>query len=243
MEWWQAALLIGGGLVAGSINSIAGGGSLLTVPLLVLAGVPGNFANGSNRVGILTSNIAATAQFRALGVGSFRESVPVLVPVMAGALTGAYLVQFLEDAAFERIFGLIMVPMLILSLRKPRPNVELNWPRGLFSVVFFLIGAYGGAFQAGFGLIVIIALSLAGYDLVGANAIKVLINVGNAVVALPPFLLQGRVLWGPALVLALGFTAGGALGARITVKGGEVVVRRVMIFAVLALSGRLLGLY
>ena len=243
MEWWQAILLVVGGLVAGSINSIAGGGSLLTVPLLVLAGVPGNFANGSNRVGILTSNAAATAQFRALGVGSIRRSLPIVAPVMAGSVTGAYLVQFLTDESFERVFGLLMIPLLFLSIRKPRPEREVHWPRGLFTAVFFLIGAYGGAFQAGFGLIVIIALSLAGYDLVRANSVKVVINTANALVALPTFMLQGRVDWIPALILAAGFTVGGAGGARITVKGGAVVVRRVMIVAVIALSGRLLGLY
>lgn len=243
MEWWQVLLLVVGGLFAGSINTIAGGGSLLTVPLLVLAGVPGNDANGSNRVGILTSNVAATAQFRALGVGSLRESVPVLLPVMLGSLAGAYTVQFLTDEAFERVFGLLMVPLLVLSLRKPRLEAEVRWPRGLFTFVFFLIGAYGGAFQAGFGLIVIMALSLAGYDLVRANSIKVMINVANALVALPTFMLQGRVDWIPALILAAGFTVGGALGARLTVRGGDLLVRRVMIVAVLALAGRLIGLY
>jgi uncharacterized membrane protein YfcA len=243
VEWWQAALLIVGGLAAGSINSIAGGGSLLTVPLLVLAGVPGNFANGSNRVGILTSNVAATAQFRALGVGSIRKSMHVVIPVMVGSLVGAYAVQFLTDERFEQVFGVLMIPLLFLSVRKPRPAREVRWPRGLFTVVFLLIGAYGGAFQAGFGLIVIIALSLAGYDLVQANAVKVIINMGNALVALPTFIVQGKVDWVPALFLAAGFTVGGALGARITVKGGAVVVRRVMIVAVIALSGRLLGLY
>ena len=243
MEWWQGALLIVGGLVAGSINSIAGGGSLLTVPLLVLAGVPGNFANGSNRVGILTSNVAATAQFKALGVGSIRKSMHVVIPVMIGSLVGAYFVQFLTDDRFEQVFGFLMIPLLFLSVRKPRPEREVHWPRGMFTFVFLLIGAYGGAFQAGFGLIVIIALSLAGYDLVQANAVKVIINMGNALVALPTFVVQGRVDWVPALFLAAGFTVGGALGARITVKGGAVVVRRVMIVAVIALSGRLLGLY
>jgi uncharacterized membrane protein YfcA len=243
VEWWQALVLIVGGLAAGSINSMAGGGSLLTVPLLVLAGVPGNFANASNRVGIVTSNAAATAQFRALGVGSFRRSLPIMIPVVVGAVAGSYLVQFLTDDGFEKVFGLLMIPLLILSIRKPRPTGDRAWPRGLQSVVFLLVGAYGGAFQAGFGLIVIAALSLAGWDLVQANATKVLINLANGLVALPAFIVQGKVVWLPALVLAAGFTVGGAIGARLTVRGGEAIVRRVMIVAVLALAGRLIGLY
>jgi hypothetical protein len=239
------ALLAFGGLAAGSINSIAGGGSLLTVPLLVLAGVPGNLANGSNRVGILTSNLAAVDQFRRLGVGSLRRALPILVPVMAGSLVGSTLVgRLLDDSEFERVFGFLMVPLLVLSLRKPRARqIGAPWPAWVTTVVFLLVGAYGGAFQAGIGLILIVALSRTGMDLVLANSVKVMINVAVTVVALPSFIVQGLVDWPPALVLAAGFTVGGAVGARLTVKGGERLIRPVMIVAVLALSGRLLGVY
>ena len=79
VEWWEALLLVLGGVAAGLINAVAGGGSILTVPLLVLAGVPGNDANGSNRVGILTSNAAAATAFRKLGVRGLSHSTPILV--------------------------------------------------------------------------------------------------------------------------------------------------------------------
>jgi uncharacterized membrane protein YfcA len=72
MEWWQGAILAGGGLLAGAINSIAGGASLLTVPLLVLAGVPGNAANGTNRLGVITSSATAALEFRRKGVSDLR---------------------------------------------------------------------------------------------------------------------------------------------------------------------------
>ena len=92
MAWWEALLLIIGGLFAGAINTVAGGGSMLTVPLLVLAGVPGNAANGSNRVGILTSNVAAVATFRRLGVDGLRHASRVVVPVVLGGLIGSFAV-------------------------------------------------------------------------------------------------------------------------------------------------------
>ena len=84
MTLLEALLLVAGGLFAGIINTVAGGGSTLTVPLLVLAGVPGNAANGSNRVGVIVSNVTAATSFRRLGVDGFSHAVPVLVPVVAG---------------------------------------------------------------------------------------------------------------------------------------------------------------
>ena len=244
MEWWEILLLAGGGVLAGTINSIAGGGSLLTVPLLVFAGVPGNLANGSNRVGILTSTAAAAAEFRRLGVVSIKQTTPILVPVMIGSFAGSSLIGLLTDATFERVFGFLMVPVLILSLRKPKPKADgKSWPTWVRALVFLFIGMYGGAFQAGIGLLLIVALSHTGLDLVVANSVKVLVNLAVTIVALPTFIANGNVDWPPALILAVGLTIGGALGANATVRGGEKIIRPVMIAAVIAFSGRLLGLY
>ena len=102
---------------------------------------------------------------------------------------------------------------------------------------------YGGAIQAGVGLVMILVLSYSGFDLVVANSIKVMINTLVTVFALPVFIFSGKVSWGPALVLAAGLTAGGWIGAKWTVEGGERVVRWVMVIAALGLSGKLVGLY
>jgi uncharacterized membrane protein YfcA len=240
----EAALLVAGGLVAGVVNTMAGGGSLLTVPLLVLAGVPGNVANGSNRVGVLASNLSAFASFERLGVSGLRRSVPVLVPTVLGSFVGAVLVSRLADETFERAFGVAMVPLLVLALRRPRPASDgRRWSPPVMFAVFAGIGLYGGAFQAGVGLFLVLALAHAGFDLVTANAIKVVVILVLTVVALPVFVVSGQVAWAPALVLAAGFAVGGALGARLTVRGGERVVRPVLVVAVVALAGRMLGLY
>lgn len=233
-----------GGLVAGVINSIAGGASLLTVPLLVLAGVPGNAANGSNRLGIIVSSATAAYEFRRQGVQDLRRVLVVLAPVIAGSVSGSLLVSRLSDTTFERVFGFLMVPILILSIRKPRPKPgPSGWPLWLTLTVFFGIGMYGGAFQAGIGLLLIVALSRSGLDLVTANSVKVLVNLAVSSVALPVFIVQGFFELAPAVILGLGFAVGGWFGANLSVKGGERVIRPVMIAAVLAFSGRLLGLY
>jgi len=238
-------LLVAGGLAAGVVNTLAGGGSLLTVPLLVLAGVPGNVANGSNRIGILASNASATAAFRRLGVSGLSRTLPVLVPVAVGSLVGALLVARLADETFERAFGVLMVPLLFLSLRPPvLKSVEGRVWSGPFTVLVFLaVGLYGGAFQAGIGLLLMVALSRSGMDLVVANSVKVVVIMVVTVTALPLFIVGGRVDWGPAMVLAAGFAVGGVLGARLTVTRGASLIRPVMVVAVLALAGRLLGLF
>jgi uncharacterized membrane protein YfcA len=245
MAWWEALLLVVGGLFAGAINTVAGGGSMLTVPLLVLAGVPGNAANGSNRVGILTSNVAAVATFRRLGVDGLRHASRVVVPVVLGGLIGSFAVgRLLDDAAFERVFGLLMIPLVILSVRRPsNASGDRAWSTTKVVIVFLLIGIYGGAFQAGVGLVLLAALTRSGFDLVMSNSIKVIVNTAVTVVALPVFILSGDIAWAPALVLAAGFVVGGWLGAQASFRGGEVLIRRVMVVAALGLAGRLIGIY
>ncbi len=244
VQWWEALLLVAGGAAAGVINAVAGGGSILTVPLLVLAGVPGNSANGSNRVGILTSNAAAATAFRKLGVRGLSKATPILLPIIAGSLIGSYGITRLTDDNFERVFGLVMLPVIFLSIRKPKVQLEADpWPIWVTTVVFLGVGLYGGAVQAGVGLIMLAALTRAGFDLVTANNVKVVANLTLTAVALPVFIIQGKVEWLQALILAVGLTAGAWVGAHAAVKGGERFIRAVMVIAALLLAGKLLGVY
>ncbi len=133
---------------------------------------------------------------------------------------------------------------MILTSFKRKPNSEADpWSMPVTASVFFAIGIYGGAFQAGVGLVMLAALTRAGFDLVTANSVKVLVNLIVTMIALPVFVLQGNVVWAPALVLAVGFLAGGWLGAKLAVQGGERMVRVFMIGAALFLAGRLIGLW
>lgn len=244
MTTWEAILLLVGGLAAGVINTMAGGGSALTVPLLVLAGVPGNQANGSNRVGVLTASAAAVASFRKSGVDGLDRSKKILLPTVIGSMIGSFGISQVADDTFETVFGYLLIPIIILTIFKPKPAVgTAPWSDPVSMGVFFCIGLYGGAFQAGVGLVLLAALTRAGFDLVTANSVKVLINLIVTVFALPVFIAQGNVVWAPALVLALGFMGGGWFGAKLAVKGGEQLVRIFMIGAALYLSGRLIGLW
>lgn len=248
LEATQLAILVAGGFAAGVINTLAGGGSLITVGLLVFLGLPGTLANGTNRIGVLVQNVTSAWRFRAEGVSGFRAAGPVLVPVLAGSLIGAYGISRVTPELFERLFGVVMLLLLIPMLRPgkrasgddaPRPP----WPPAWRAAVFFGVGLYGGAIQAGVGIFVIFALSRAGYDLVEANSIKVVLIAALTAIAVPVFIASDQVVWSAALALVVGFAAGGAIGVRLAMRGGERLIRPVLAASVIALAGRMLGLF
>jgi uncharacterized membrane protein YfcA len=242
----EISLLIAVGAVAGVLNTLAGGGSLLTVPLLVLFGLPGTVANGTNRVGILLQSLVAVWRFKAEGISELRNTLPLLLPIGLGSALGAMLVTRIPDAAFEQLFAGIMLLLAIPMLRgyrTPSEVVARRWSPRTTAVVFFAVGVYGGAIQAGVGIFLIFALTRAGLDLVRASAAKMIVVAGLALVAVPVFVLEDRVAWLPAAFVSIGFALGAAAGARIAVRRGERVIRPVLGAAVLALAGHMLGLY
>lgn len=240
-------LLAVGGLVAGVINTLAGGGSLITVPLLVMLGLPATTANGTNRIGVLFQNAVAIWRFRREGLDGLRGAGPVLLPVLIGSLVGAEMASRMSAELFRQVFGVAMIALLYPMLRRSpkRDAIDNESPRSrwLNRLIFFGIGLYGGAIQAGVGLFLIAALARSGLDLVRANAIKVVLIGALTLVAVPVFIVHGQVDWAPATALVVGFALGGEVGARAAVLGGERLIRPVLVLAVVAMSGRMLGLY
>ena len=246
-EFTTWVILAVGGLVAGVINTLAGGGSLLTVPLLVFMGLPATTANGTNRIGVLFQNIVSTMRFRKEGLDGIRGAIPILLPVLIGAALGATIASRMSAEIFRQVFGIAMIALLYPMLRHARPSSDADSlePRSKFwnAAIFFGIGLYGGAIQAGVGLFMIAALARSGLDLVRANAIKVVVIGALTLVAVPIFIAHGQVDWPFALALVVGFGLGGELGARAAVKGGERLIKPVLVLSVLAMAGRMLNLY
>jgi uncharacterized membrane protein YfcA len=240
------ALLFGAGLVAGTLNVIAGGGSLLTIPVLIFVGVPPTVANGTNRVAILAQNVGATWGFHRRGLLEPAWLRPALLPTLAGAILGAWLATQVSDEAFQRILaGVMVVAALWMLVRAPRgATVEgAAPPTGGRAVVlaaaWFAVGVYGGFIQAGLGFVMLALLSGAGLDLVRANAIKVALVLAYTPLALALFAVQGLVDVGLGLALAAGTLAGSQVGVHLTVLKGQEWVRRVVVVAVVVFALRL----
>jgi uncharacterized membrane protein YfcA len=253
MSGVDALLILVGGFAAGVINAMAGGGSLLTVPLLSLVGIGGTVANGTNRMAVLAQNVTSAWGYSRRGVGDRRQTLPVLIPAGLGGLIGSLGATRIDDQLFERIFGTLMLPLLALSLWPPRAAPSAApaagsepgrpWPRWLVTATFFGLGLYGGAVQAGIGLVLLLVLSRAGFDLVTANGIKTQVILVITAIAVPVFVLNGQVRWLAALVLSAGTGLGGYAGANLAVEGGERVIRPVLVVVVLVLASRMLGLW
>jgi len=245
----HAALLIAAGFVSGIINTLAGGGSFLTLAALDLIGLPIAVANASNRLGILMGAVAGALGFRSKGASEFRASLQFAIPALLGAIVGAFLVIDLPEAVFERVLGicmLIMLAVLILNPKKWLEGREVTMTprrRAISYVVFFLIGIYGGAIQAGVGLFLIAALVMtAGVDLVKANMHKVFVTATYTIVALLIFALKGQVDWIYGSVLTVGYGLGSWVSSRVAVAKGQGFVRLVLALSLVVLAAQYLGL-
>jgi len=239
-------ILVAGGLLAGFINTLAGGGSFLTVPLLILAGVPPTAANGTNRVAVLIQSLAAMRGFQQEGVPGLGLALRLLPATLLGSWIGAWGAVHVPDEVFRRLFGAIMLLALPLILRRPAP-----WREGrawaiqppLQLALYFAIGLWGGAVQAGIGIPLLLALAGAGgLDLVRANSVKVVLVAALTLVALAQFAWAGKVQWVHGLVLAAGSGLGGYAASRVGARVGERLIRPVLVLAVVGLAlGLLLG--
>lgn len=222
------------GFVAGFINTLAGSGSLLTLPILILLGLPANVANGTNRVGVLLQNIVAVETFRrrgALPLASSWKLLVLIVPSVVGAVIGAQLAVDLDEQLLRRTIGVLMIVLIVVMLLKPErwiaEHAAPRDPRLLVEVpLFFVIGVYGGFIQISVGLFLLAGLVLsAGYNLVGANAMKNLIVLVFTAAALVVFVRNEQVDWTLGLLLGAGQAVGAWVAAHFAVKRGAEFVR------------------
>jgi len=238
--------LFGAGLFAGALNVLAGGGSFLTIPLLIFLGLPPTVANATNRVGVLLQNVGAVWQFHRHRALDWRFALAATVPATAGAVVGTWGALVVSDRAFTRILAFLMIALTLYTLwdsrRRPR-DAAAPPPRPrpvLLAAGFFLVGVYGGFVQAGVGFLILAATTLAGLDLVRGNAVKVLAVLGFTLVALGIFAWSGKIEWVPGLALGTGNLIGGLVGARLTLLRGNTFVRWVVTGAVLVFAVKLL---
>lgn len=250
MEWYMVLALIGTGLAAGFINTNAGGGSMLTLPLLMFLGLPANVANGTNRIAILLQNVIGVSTFRQKKVLDVKNDYRLAIPAVVGSIIGALFAAEINVAMLEDIIAGLMVGMLFLVLLKPNAWVKqqagevVAKPSVLQYVIFFGIGLYGGFIQMGVGFFLLAGLVLgSGYDLVKANAVKVFIVLIYTVFSLGIFIWHQQVDIVAGLILAAGNMAGAWFGVHFSVKGGAKYVRYILILALVIVILNLFGVF
>ena len=247
MEWYFYLALVGVGLVAGFINTAAGGGSMLSLPLLIFLGLPANIANGTNRVAILLQNVIGVNSFRQKKVFDVKTDYRLAIPAIIGAIGGALFAVEIDPKVLQRVIGFLMVFMLLIVLLKPDAWVKeqagkVNVKPSFWQYLLFLVlGFYGGFIQLGVGFFLLAGLVLGcGHDLVKANAIKLFIILVYTIFALAIFVYNDQVDWVSGLLLAVGNMTGAWFGVRFTVKGGARYVRYVLIVSLVLVTAKLI---
>lgn len=239
-DWGWYLLLIPAGFLAGVVNTIAGGGSFLTLPaLMFLCGLDPKIANGTNRVAILLSSASASATFHQHGHIDRRLVLRLSLPTLLGVPVGSLLAIYLPPGAFRPVFGVIFLAMAALLALKPRLLLDKDRrpPRSRMAemAVFFAIGVYIGFIQAGMGILLLLGMSLFhAQDLVGANAVKNVIGLLVTLAALVMFAAFGQIAWIPGLMMAVGNLLGGFAGARLAIKRGSRLIFAFLIVVMVA---------
>lgn len=241
----ELLLLFVVGLIAGILNTLAGGGSLLSLPVLIFLGLPPNMANATNRVAIILQNIFAVRGFKSKGISVYPFNLWLGFSAFAGAIVGASLAVDINEDVFNRILAVVIIGVVIYMGWNPFKNYHKGEDTSqkataISVIVFFFIGVYGGFIQAGVGYLMITALTLInGFSLVKTNSIKVFVALTYTLVALGIFIFYGIVNWTFGIPLAIGNATGGWLASRWSVGVDEKWIRYFVMFTALAFAIKL----
>ena len=245
MAWYEYILITAVGFLAAFMNTVGGGGSLFSVPILTFLGLPITMANATSRVAILFQNIFAVIGFKSKGVKlPWPYSIYLGLASLGGGVLGSFLASRVPDEIFSKIFVGIMFLSVFLILYDPfksKGEERLDTKSQVIGSLFFvLLGVYGGFVQAGIGFMVIAVLSLVNnLNLVTANYVKVFAAIVYTGVSVIVFGLEGKIQWKTGLVLAVGHALGGWYASRWSVSAGEVWIKRVMIISIVAMAIKL----
>ncbi|MFT6871750.1 MAG: putative membrane protein YfcA [Roseivirga sp.] len=245
MDLLNILILLAVGLFAGCLNTLAGGGSLLSLPVLIFLGLPPNVANATNRVAIVLQNIFAVRGFKSKGVSVYPFNLWLGISAFCGAIVGAFLAVDIDKEVFNRILAVVIVAVVVYMAINPLKNI--NKPENMGKkatitsiIIFFFVGIYGGFIQAGVGYLMIMALTLVnGFSLVKTNSIKVFVALTYTLVALGIFIYYGIVNWEFGIPLAIGNATGGWLASRWSVNKGDNWIRYIVMVTASAFAIKL----
>lgn len=249
MSVTEIIVIIISGIIVGFINTLSGGGSVISLSLLLILGLPAPVANGTNRISIFFQTLSSVGSFTRQKMFTDLRPVWLGIPATIGSVLGAWLAVGVNEYIIEIAMLLAMIMMGIFLFYKPdrwmKENPEmlkrkLKWWQ---FAIFFAVGFYGGFIQVGVGYFLLMALVLGtGYDLVRANAVKNLIVFFYAVFALAVFIIDGKVNYLYGLLLSAGSVIGALLASHLAVKKGAGFIRAVIIFSILLTFCQITGI-
>mgnify|MGYP003326527230 FL=1 len=243
---WEYPLLILVGFIVGVINTMAGGGSLITLPLLIFLGLPSSVANGTNRIAIMMTAFSANMGFKSKGLSTYPFSAYLGAFALIGSVIGAHIAIDIEGEVFNKILSVIMIIVVLIIIFQPRivkstSNIRITGKNLIFScVIFFFIGLYGGFVNAGIGLIIMLFLHFYNrLNLLRVNATKVVVVLVYTIGAFLTFVFNDMVDWSYGICLGIGTLNGGWFTSRWSVKKGENIIRIFLIIIVVFMSIKL----
>jgi len=236
------------GIIAGLINVNAGGGSTLTLPVLIFMGLDGVVANGTNRIAVLMQNLSAVSSFKKQNHSEFKLSFKLAAFTLPGVIIGAFFANRISGETFEKILAVVMIIVIITMLlpkKNIRPQNNLTGKQKFYLyLAMFGVGFYGGFIQVGVGFLLMASLHyLMKQSLVYVNMHKVFIISAYTIPALLIFVYSGNINWEYGLTLSVGGMIGAWWGAKFSVKGGEKFIKIILIIAVSLMALKLLGLF
>ncbi|NIA29577.1 MAG: TSUP family transporter [Actinobacteria bacterium] len=242
---YSLLLLFGSGLVVGFINVMAGGGSSLTLPLLIFLGLDSSLANGTNRLAILIQNLSAVVSFRREKIAKFKTSLKLASLALPGAIVGSIVAVRMNNHLFEKLLAIVIIGIMLTMIfphNEKKFSQELAGQTSLWMYpVMIAIGFYGGFLQVGVGFMLMASLqNLLHLDLIHVNMHKVFIIFFYTIPALVVFILTKNVDWLYGIVLSTGMALGGYWSAKVSVKKGEKAIRIVLLFAMFIMAMELI---
>jgi len=248
--WLDVSILIIVGVVAGFINTLAGSGSLITLPVLMFMGLPPTVANGTNRIAVLLQSWVGVAKFKQKKVFEWKEGTGVLIPAIIGSLLGAFIAVDIDKEIMRKVIAFLLVFMFLMLLTnsdrwiKGQEKKVTGTKKILQYIIFFLIGVYGGFIQAGVGFFLLAGLVLgSGFDLLKSNAVKLLVVAVFTPFALIIFMSHGQVDYLYGLVLAIGNVSGALIATKVAMKYGTGFIRYFLMGILLLAALQLFGVF
>ena len=243
---WEYPFLVLVGFVVSIINTMAGGASIITLPILIFLGLPSNVANGTNRIGLMMTAFSANMGFKSKGISTFPFSAYTGMFALIGSVIGAHIAVEINDETFNRILSIIMILVITIIVFKPRIinknlSVRLTGKHLKIScIVFFFIGLYGGFINAGIGFVIMLFLHYYNrLNLIRVNATKVVIVLVYTIGAFLTFFFNGLVDLPYGLCLGLGTLIGGWNASRFSVEKGEGVIKIFLVISALIIAFKL----